>query len=96
MMVRALRIVLSVVLGLLLLFDLVVVFKLCENGWPKQVKATDVRPGVISVKVTPIPFTKSDWWILAAFIGAHVLLIYLVRRFRVGRRPAITWSRPGS
>jgi len=85
--------VVNVVVGVLLLIDLVVVFKLYENGWPKRITAANVGPGTVSVKVAPIPFSILDWWILAAFIGLQLLLIYLAWRLRAGRRRAATLSR---
>ena len=90
---RALRAVVKFAFGLLLLFDLVIGFKLYANGWPKRVISTDVRPGVVSVKVIPIPFTGLDWWILAAFVGLHLLLIYFVWRLHARRLRAVTQCR---
>jgi hypothetical protein len=84
---RLLRPIVNTVLGLLLGFDVVIGVQAYQHGWPKDIRLTEIRPGVESVRVIRHPFTAGDAMTFALLIGAHVLLIYLawrVRRRRFG------------
>jgi len=75
---RRLRIPLTVLLGLLLLVDLIVGYRLWESGWPANILLTNPREGVEQVQVLRVPFTGTDWLILILLIGTHALMIYVV------------------
>jgi len=75
---RRFRIPLTVVLGLLLLVDLIVGYRLWESGWPKSIVLTSPREGVEQVQVVRVPFTGTDWLVLILLIGTHALMVYLV------------------
>ena len=73
-LMRRLKLPLTALLALLFLVDAVVGFRLLSSGWPKHVSLSDVTPGVAEIRVMPVPFTGSDWLILAAVIAAHTVL----------------------
>lgn len=79
---RWFRIATNTTLVILLLFDVVLGVQLYVHGWPTKVTLTGASPGVEAVKVSRLSFSGADAWILAALVGAHVLLIYLVWHFR--------------
>jgi hypothetical protein len=76
------RIGANIGLTILLLFDVTLGFQYYSHGWPTTLILTDVNPGVKDVKVSQLPFTKADAWILAMLIVAHALLGYLAWHFR--------------
>ena len=82
MAMRWFRIAINTALAILLLFDVVLGVQLYVHGWPAKVTLTEASPGVEAVKASRLPFTGADAWILAALVGAHVLLIYLAWHFR--------------
>ena len=84
---RVLKPVVNTLLGLLLAFDVVMGFQAYQHGWPKDVRLTEIRPGVEGVTVIRHPFTAEDVMTFALLIGAHLLLIYLVWHFRRRRSP---------
>ena len=73
---RRLKVPLSVLFVLLVLVDAVVAFHVWKSGWPKRVSLSDVGPGVAQIQVAPIPFTGSDWLILAVVIAFHTVISY--------------------
>ena len=79
---RWFRIAINITLAILLLFDVVLGVQVYVHGWPREVTMTDLSPGVESVKVNRVPFTRADARILAALIGVHALLICLAWRLR--------------
>lgn len=66
------------VLVVLILTDALVGYRLWESGWPKHVILSSGPSGVEHVRVTQIPFTGTDWIILAVVIAIHAFLGYLV------------------
>lgn len=74
---RWFRIAINTALAVLLLFDVVLGVQVYVHGWPARIILTEARPGMEIVKVSRLPFTSADAWILAALVGTHVLLIYL-------------------
>jgi hypothetical protein len=79
---RWLRALVNAALTTLPLIDIVLGYQVYKHGWPNRVTLTDIGPGTASIKVTPIPFTATDFWILAALVGMHALLVYLAWRLR--------------
>jgi len=79
---RLLKPVVDTLIGLLLVFDVVIGFQAYQHGWPKDVRMTEIRPGVEGVTVVRHPLTAEDGLIFALLIGLHLLLIYLAWRFR--------------
>lgn len=71
---RRLKVPLSVIIVLLVFVDAVVAIHLWTSGWPKRVSLSDVAPGVAKVQVALIPFTATDWLILAAVITFHAVI----------------------
>jgi multisubunit Na+/H+ antiporter MnhB subunit len=69
---RRLRTLSTMLLGLLLLLDGVIAFRIWWYG-TKYVSMTDGRLSVESV-----PFTGMDWLILLLLVGVHAALIYAV------------------
>jgi len=78
---RWFRIVTNIALTVLLLFDVALGVQVYIHGWPARVTLTDASPGVETVKVSRIAFTTEDVWILAALVGANMLLMYVAWRF---------------
>jgi hypothetical protein len=76
-MMRWLRIPLTAIAALLIAFDLLMVYRVSSTGWPKHLSGT-IDGGVAKIRVTPIPFTGSDWLILAVVIAVHAALFYVV------------------
>jgi hypothetical protein len=58
-------------LGILLLFDVPAGTNLHTHGWPAKLTLTEKSRGVEVVKVSPLPFTATDFWMVAALVGAH-------------------------
>jgi hypothetical protein len=85
---RWFRIAIYTALAILLPFDVALAVNVYVHGWPANVKLTEASPGVQAVKVSRVPFTGADVWILAALVGTHVLLIYLAWHFVSIRRHA--------
>jgi hypothetical protein len=75
---RRFRIPLTVLLGILLLVDLIVGYRLWESGWPANIVLTSPREDVEQVQVLRVPFTGTDWLILILLISTHALIVYLV------------------
>jgi hypothetical protein len=82
---RWFKIAINSALAILLLFDVALAVQVCVHGWPAKVILTEASPGVQAVKVSRLPFTGTDVWILAALVVVHVLLIYLAWHFRKHR-----------
>lgn len=74
------RTLLTVILGLFLLVDMIVGYRLWESGWPKSISLTSPQNGVEQVEVLAVPFTVMDWLILIVLIGAHSVLMYSIWR----------------
>ncbi len=81
---RWFRATINAALLILLLLDVVLGIQVYTHGWPAKITLTAAAPGVEAVKVTPLPFTTADAWILTALVGAHVLLVYLAWHVRKG------------
>lgn len=75
---RRFKIALTSILGVFVLFDAIVGYRLWESGWPKDISLTSGPNGVGSVQVTPISFTSLDWLILGAVIVVQLMLFCLV------------------
>lgn len=75
---RRLKVPITALLLLFMLFDGVVGFRLWDSGWPKRISLTSDQKGIEQIHVAPIPFTGTDWFIFVLVIGVHVLLLYLV------------------
>lgn len=78
------RVVINIALTVLLLFDAALGVQVYTHGWPTRVTLTEASPGVETVKVSRLAFTTEDVWILAALVGANMLLMYLAWRFNKG------------
>ncbi len=79
---RWFRLATGAALTILLLFDVMLALQVHAHGWPAKITLTEASPGVEAVKVGRLPFTAVDAWILAALVGAHVLLVCLAWRLR--------------
>jgi hypothetical protein len=80
--VRWIKIVVNIGLAILLLFDIVLGFHLyAAGGWPKTVVFLEIKPGMEVARVSRVPFTVTDFCVLTALAGVHVLLIHLAWRF---------------
>jgi hypothetical protein len=79
---RSLRWPLTVVLGLLLAFDVLVVWRLWRLGGlpPKRLVEEEIQPGLVQVVVQRIPFAIQDWVFVGFAVALHVALVYLLRR----------------
>jgi hypothetical protein len=75
------RIPINIGLAVLLLIDVRLGVQAYTQGWPARVTLSEVRPGVEAVKVSRLPFTKVDVWILIALVGTNILLVWLAWRF---------------
>lgn len=69
---------LTFALALFLLIDIVVALRLASSGWPKEIALSSPQPGVEQVRVIAIPFTGTDWWILALAGIVHAALAILI------------------
>ncbi len=78
---RWFRVVVNIALAVLLLLDITLGFQVYTHRWPATVTLTEASPGVETVKVSRLAFTTEDVWILAALVGANMLLMYLAWRF---------------
>jgi hypothetical protein len=75
------RVMINIALAVLLIFDAALGVQMYTHGWPARVTLTEASPGVETVKVSKLAFTAEDIWILAALVGANMLLMYLTWRF---------------
>ena len=73
------KIPLTVLLFLVLAIEGSEAYRILVHGWPNHVEATGSDNAMI-IKVTPIPFTVTDWLILAGLFLLNVLLVYVVWR----------------
>jgi hypothetical protein len=73
---RSLRFPLTALFLVLVLVDVVVGYKLWAFGWPTQINLTSSQTGVERAHVTAIPFTGSDYLIVALIIAVHAVLLY--------------------
>jgi hypothetical protein len=84
---RWFRAVIKAALAILLLFDTFVAVQFHHYGL--GITITGVKegpdPGEVSFRVVKNQFTIEDAWILAALIGIHLLLIYLLWHYRKRR-----------
>ncbi len=69
---RKFRALLTVLLGLLLLFDGVTAFRV----WWYGLKYVSISDGRLSVE--SVPFTGTDWVVLLLLVSLHAALIYAV------------------
>ena len=69
---------LTLALALFLVVDLVVGLRLWSSGLPREIALDSPRPGVEQVRVMAIPFTSTDWLILAVVGVVHASLAFLV------------------
>jgi fumarate reductase subunit C len=77
--IKLIRIPLTVFLGLLVLFDLVLGYRLWWYGFPKNV--TVIREGQSErMLIDPVAFTSFDWVVLTLMVTLHGALIYTVWR----------------
>ncbi|MFN9456203.1 MAG: hypothetical protein ACK6D7_02315 [Acidobacteriota bacterium] len=77
----------ALLFAVLLLADFVIVFRLWNAGWPKEIVLSSPTPGVEQVTVKAISFTHTDWLILVIAASIHVALLYSVRK--AWRSPSI-------
>jgi hypothetical protein len=84
---RWFRIALRTVLTMLLFYDTALVVQYHKHGL--DIRFTDCvdgpAPGEVSCKMVKNTFTAVDYWIFAALIGVHLLLVYLLWHFRKRR-----------
>ena len=65
-------------LGVLLLVDGVIAFRLIENGRPHHWVVASAGNGAAQLREVPIPMTASDWAIALLFVMFNALLGYCV------------------
>jgi hypothetical protein len=75
---KLVRVSLRVLLVLVLLFDVVNGYRMWDLGWRKYVSTTSSG----EIFVGRIPFTATDWFVVAAIVAFHIVLIYFVWRTR--------------
>jgi hypothetical protein len=76
-------------LGILLLFDALIAYRLFDHGWPKYLKAGPSE----TLQVVRVPFTWQDGLILLGIAALHALVIYAFRKSRI---VSVQHNRPGS
>ena len=69
---------LTLALAFFLVVDLLVALRMWTSGWPKEIALSSPRPGVEQVSVMIVPFTGTDWFILAVVGVVHAALTFLV------------------
>jgi hypothetical protein len=82
------RVAINIALTVLLLFDVALGVQAYTHGWPARVTLTEAGQSVETVQVSRGASTTADAWILAALVGANVLLVYLAWHFN--KRPAVS------
>lgn len=75
---RRFRSLFTAILGLLIVIDAIMGYRLWESGGPKYIGLTSPRAGVEQIQVIAVPFTGQDWIILILLISVHALLCCLV------------------
>jgi hypothetical protein len=84
---RWFKIAMKAVLAILLVFDTASAFQYHNHGLGIRFTSCVDGPasGEISCNVVKNTFTTADYWILAALVGVHLLLIYVLWHFRKHR-----------
>jgi hypothetical protein len=72
---RVAKWILTIGLGILLLIDGIVAFRLIHDGWPKHVVGTVVGD-VAQVYAVPISMNASGWILFIFYVFAHLALCY--------------------
>lgn len=66
-------------LGILLLLDALIAYRLFDRGWPKYVKAGPSD----ALQIVRVPFTWQDALIVLGMAVLHLLVIYTFRKSRI-------------
>ena len=77
-------------LGILLLFDALIAYRLFDQGWPKYVKAGSSD----TLQIVRVPFTWQDGLIVLGIAVLHVLVIHAFRKSRIVSVRPLTGRRP--
>ena len=73
----------------MVLLDIVIGIQLYIHGWPKKLHLTPIDSTSAYVSVADSPLSFTEWLVLGAFIGLHLLVIFLIiRQWRLSRRIA--------
>ena len=83
---RIVKWLLTSLLGVLLLVDLIVAFRLMRIGWPKRLVGAMVD-NTAQIRAVPIPMDVMAWLSFGLYAGAHVALFYGL--WRVCKRSAV-------
>ena len=75
---RVAKVGIAALMGILLLFDVALIFQIHTHGWPATTTWTDITQNVRGVKVTRTPLTAVDWSMLIGLLAVHVCLIYAI------------------
>lgn len=76
---RMVKWVLTSLLGVLLLVDFVVAYRLIRDGWPKRLAGAMVDT-TVQIRVVPIPMDAMAWISFSLYAGLHIVLCYCVWR----------------
>lgn len=76
---RLVRLVLTVLLGMLVVMDAIVAARVAHSGWPKTLLVT-ASNNAAQVEVVPVHFTASAWFFFGFYGVAQLVLLYLVWR----------------
>jgi hypothetical protein len=76
----------TLLLGCLLLFDTVNIYRIYDEGWPRYIKAGPND----ALQVVRLPFTWGDGLVVFGIAILHVLVIYIFRKSRIVARPSVS------
>ena len=72
---RALRLLVSVLLGIVILFDVSLAYRFLHYGWPRTLVVNETTQGV-EVQSFPIRMDVWSWMFLGLYGVLHVVLCY--------------------
>jgi len=85
---RVARWLLTIVLGVLLLVDGIVAYRLIRYGWPKRL-VISAADSVAQIQAVPVGMNGAGWALIAAYALVHILLCYCVWRLWQPSRRAV-------
>jgi hypothetical protein len=77
---RRFRLSLTILLVVLLCFEVLIGYRLWDSGWPSNVSVSAARDGSGLVQVQRLRLSAMDWFVVALLVAGNALLAYMVWR----------------